>query len=483
LDTQDTTDPINSTAGGCGAGQKTLRADEKTNRSHKLPPSYISQILHPFQEFLEKETSGGILLLFCAVTAMVWANSPWRESYASLWHTELSIGLGSFVFSRQLHFWINDGLMTIFFFVVGLEIKRELLVGELASPRKAALPIVAALGGMLVPAGIYSILNFGTPGAPGWAIPMATDIAFAIGVLALLGDKVPLALKVFLVALAIADDIGAVLVIALFYTSEISWISLLFGAGLLGVLAEANRVDIRRPLVYVFLGSLLWFAFLKSGVHATLSGVVLAMTIPARARINAKEFSSRGRDILERFERAGDQGESILTNAERQALLQSLEKASEQAETPMQRLQRALHPWVTFVIMPVFALANAGVALEGALSKALIQPVGLGVFLGLLLGKQVGITLFAWLSVRIRIAAMPARVSWRQIYGAGWLGGIGFTMSLFIANLAFGESPLLRAAKVGIFSASIIAGVAGWLLLSRSAHAGSEEPRASRGAS
>jgi NhaA family Na+:H+ antiporter len=374
----------------------------------------------------------------------------------------------SFVFSRELHFWINDGLMTIFFFVVGLEIKRELLVGELASPRKAALPIVAALGGMLVPAGIYSALNVGTVGAPGWGIPMATDIAFAIGVLALLGNRVPLALKIFLVALAIADDIGAVLVIALFYTSEISWISLLFGAGLLAILAEANRTDVRHPLVYIFLGALLWFAFLKSGIHATISGVLLAMMIPARARIDANEFASRGRALLEGFEKAGVRGESILTNGERQEILQSLERACVQAETPMQRLQRALHPWVTFVIMPVFALANAGVTLGGAFSEALIQPVGLGVMLGLVLGKQIGITLFAWLAVRFHLATMPSRVKWRQIYGAGWLGGIGFTMSLFIANLAFGESPSLRMAKVGILAASIVAGAVGWLILIRS---------------
>ncbi|HET6370190.1 MAG TPA: Na+/H+ antiporter NhaA, partial [Nitrospiria bacterium] len=332
-------------------------------------------------------------------------------------------------------------------------------------PRRASLPIIAALGGMLVPAGIYAALNAGTAGEPGWGVPMATDIAFAIGVMALLGKKVPLALKIFLVALAIADDIGAVLVIALFYTSEISWIHLLFGAGLLAILAEANRTDVRHPLVYVFLGALLWFVVLRSGIHATISGVLLAMMIPARARIDADEFASRGRALVEGFEKSGDRGENILTNGERQGILLSLERACEQAETPMQRLQRVLHPWVTFIIMPVFALANAGVTLGGAFSEALIQPVGLGVMLGLVLGKQIGITLFAWLSVRFHLATMPSSVKWRQIYGAGWLGGIGFTMSLFIANLAFGESPSLRMAKVGILAASILAGAGGWIIL------------------
>jgi NhaA family Na+:H+ antiporter len=431
--------------------------------SKELP---IERIVRPFQEFARVEASGGILLLISTAVALAWANSPWAGSYNSLWQTKLTIGLGGFALSKPILLWINDGLMSAFFFVVGLEIKREMLVGELASPRKAALPIVAALGGMLVPAGIYTAFNVGKAGAPGWGIPMATDIAFALGVLTLLGKRIPIALKVFLTTLAIADDIGAVLVIALFYTSEISWVNLAVGAGFLIALIGANRAGIRSPLVYALLGiGGLWLAFLLSGVHPTIAGVLSAMTIPARSRINTDQFTARSRAILDEFERAGEGGEHVLTNEDRQAALQALETACEHVETPLQRLERALHPWVTFAIMPLFALANAGVALGGGLSQGLINPVSLGVATGLVIGKQVGITLFSWLAVRSGLAAMPAGVAWRHIYGAGWLGGIGFTMSLFIAGLAFGDTPLLPVAKVGILTASLIAGMVGWTIL------------------
>jgi len=378
---------------------------------------------------------------------------------------ELAIGLGNSVFSKSLHFWINDGLMTIFFFLVGLEIKRELLVGELASARRAALPIVAAVGGMLVPAAIYAAMNVGSAGARGWGIPMATDIAFAVGILALLGNRVPVSLKVFLVALAIVDDIGAVLVIAIFYTSEISWGGLFAAFILLLILAAANRSHVRHALIYSLLGLFLWWAFLKSGVHTTIAGVLLAMMIPARTRIDAKGLLVRSRSLLDQFERAGRHGESILSNAQRQAALQSLEETCEHAETPLQRLEHALHPWVTFIIMPLFALANAGVTLEGSIASVLSQRVGLGVVLGLVLGKQIGITLFAWLAVRSGVAALPSAVQWRQIYGVGWLGGIGFTMSLFIADLAFRGTAHLPTAKIGILAASIVAGVSGGMIL------------------
>lgn len=433
-----------------------------------LPEFYLTQILRPFQRFAEEEASGGIILLLCTVAALVWSNSPWQESYAALWHTEFSLGWGHFLFSKPLHFWINDGLMTVFFLLVGLEIKRELLVGELASPRRAALPIVAALGGMVVPAAIYFALNAGTSGARGWGIPMATDIAFAIGVLALLGRRVPAALKVFLVALAIVDDIGAVLVIAIFYTSEISWISLAAGLFLLLILAGANRSHLRHPYIYAVLGIFLWLAFLKSGVHTTIAGVLLAMTIPARTRIGADGLLRQGRALLDAFEEAGDQGKSIMVHAERQDALQSLEEVCEHAETPLQRFERALHPWVTFLIMPLFALANAGVTLEGSAASAMSR-VSVGIVLGLVLGKQIGITFFAWAAVRFGMAALPPEIRWRQIYGVGWLGGIGFTMSLFVADLAFGETAQLPMAKMGILAASILAGAGGWIILYQNA--------------
>ena len=432
--------------------------------SVKLP---IRRILRPFLEFTRIEASSGILLLVCTVVALAWANSPWASSYTDLWHAQATVGLGPFVLSKSLLHWINDGLMVVFFFVVGLEIKRELLGGELASFRRAVLPIAAALGGMIVPAAIYAALNAGGAGAPGWGIPMATDIAFALGVLALLGNRVPLALKIFLTALAIVDDLGAVLVIALFYTAELSWLALGLGAIIVGVLFLANRAGVRDVRVYSLLGIGLWLAFLESGVHATIAGVLLAMTIPAHSRIQANEFLDTSRTLLDDFAHASEHNASAFVNEDQQTALLSLETACEQVETPLQRIEHSLHPWVTFLIMPIFALANAGLALKGDLIAAWTNPVSLGVVAGLVLGKQIGITLSSWLAVKSGLAALPQGVNWLHIYGVSWLGGIGFTMSLFIASLAFGESDLLASAKLGILTASLIAGIVGWILLQR----------------
>jgi len=440
-----------------------VKARDTASSPETAPP--LQRALRQFLEFAHLEASGGVLLLLCTIIALAWANSPWAESYTRLWQTKLTIGLGGFVLSKPLLLWINDGLMAAFFFVVGLEIKREMLVGELASLRKAALPIAAALGGMAFPALIYLLFNGGQEGARGWGVPMATDIAFALGVLALLGDRVPVSVKVFLTALAIVDDIGAVVAIAIFYTAQISWASLAIGAGFFLALLTANQLGARNPTIYSLLGIGLWFAFLKSGVHATIAGVLLAMTIPARARCDTDHFLASGRASLDEFGRAGRSGEDELLNEEHQAALQSLETACKHVQTPVQRLEHALHPWVTFAIMPVFALANAGVSLGGELGAALTNPVSLGVIVGLVLGKQLGITLSAWLSVRLGLAALPAGVTWRHIYGVSCVAGIGFTMSLFIAGLAFGETPLLTAAKVGILTASLVAGAAGWLIL------------------
>ncbi len=434
------------------------------------------RVLSPIQEFIHAETAGGVILLIFTVAAMIWANSPWEHVYTELWEIPLTAGLGSISLSMPLELWINDGLMAIFFFVVGLEIKREILVGELASPRQAMLPISAAIGGMLVPAAIYFAINAGGPGAAGWGVPMATDIAFVLGVLALLGNRVPTSLKVFLTALAIVDDLGAVLVIALFYTAEISWISLAIGAGVLGLLIGANRMGIRNLLVYGLLGIGLWLAFLHSGVHPTIAGVLLAMTIPARTRIDADELLSKGRSILEEFERSGGNGNGngVLRNHRQQEALLELMATSRDAETPLQRLEHSLHAWVAFVIMPVFALVNAGVALHTGVTTALSHAVTLGVIAGLVAGKQLGITLAAWLVIRSGLTSLPSEVTWRHIYGAGWLGGIGFTMSLFIAGLAFAGTELLLEAKVGIMAASILAGSGGWLIL-RGSHQIEEE--------
>jgi Na+:H+ antiporter, NhaA family len=432
-------------------------------RAREQPP--VERIVRPFQDFARKQSSGGILLIIATVVALVWANSPWGESYAALWHTKLTVGIGEFSISKDLTHWINDGLMAVFFLVVGLEIKREVLVGELSSARGAALPVAAALGGAVVPAAIYVAINAGTEGAAGWGIPMATDIAFALGVLTLLGERASVGLRVFLTALAIVDDIVAVLVIAFFYTSEISWVALGIGAIFLAVLVAANLLGVGRTLVYAVLGVGLWLCFLLSGVHATVAGVLLALTVPASSFINPGAFLERSRYVLDRFEQAGERGENVLANEERQAALHALNHAAYKLEPPLHELERALHPWVVFAIMPVFALANAGVPLGGNVVVALADPVALGIVLGLVVGKQLGVTLSAWLAVKIGVSELPEGVGWRHIYGAGLLAGIGFTMSLFITDLAFSDDSLIEDAKLGILVASLIAGVIGWTIL------------------
>ncbi|MHC5006660.1 MAG: Na+/H+ antiporter NhaA [Planctomycetota bacterium] len=434
------------------------------------PPSdrrAIDRLLSPLVEFTRIEAAGGILLLICTAVAVAWANSPWRGSYFELWHMPVAIEIGSFRLSESLAHWVNDGLMAIFFFVVGLEIKRELLVGELASPRKAAIPVAAAVGGMAVPALIYALVNMGGDGMAGWAIPAATDIAFALGIMALLGKRVPLSLKVFLMAVAIVDDIGAVLVIALFYTSQMSWTALGAAGGMLALLVIANRLHVRNSTVYLVLGLLMWVAFLLSGVHATLAGVLLAFTIPARFRIRGADFIAFARRALDEFEQAGGNENDVMTNQARQKWLHGLEMASERVDTPLLRLEHALVPWVAFAIMPIFALANAGVEISGGFVPALGSRISLGIILGLVLGKQVGIMLCTWLAVRLGLGTLPEGLTWRHIYATSWLAGIGFTMSLFIAYLGFGASDELVLSKYGILAGSLIAGVGGYVLLRR----------------
>jgi NhaA family Na+:H+ antiporter len=425
----------------------------------------IEKLTYPFQEFLHKEASGGILLIICTIIALIWANSPFAESYHHLWHTYLNLDIGGTGLKYSLHHWINDGLMAVFFFVVGLEIKRELLVGELSSLKKASLPIAAALGGMIFPALIYILFNAGTEGSSGWGIPMATDIAFVVGILALLGKRVPLSLKIFILALAIVDDIGAVLVIAIFYTSQTSFISLLIAAGLLILLIIMNRIGVRNLLVYTIVGIALWLAFLKSGVHATVAGVLLAFTIPASSRINTKKFTDETKYLINDFNDAGDHGDNVLTNEERLSIVDQIENNCEKILTPLQRFEHGLHPWVSFFIMPIFALANAGVSIGSGFLSSVSNPVSVGIILGLFIGKQVGIFVFSYLAVKLKIASKSEDVSWRKIYAAAILGGIGFTMSLFIANLAFGTGDSLDIAKVGILSGSLISGIVGFLIL------------------
>ena len=421
-------------------------------------------LLRPFQVFFERETSGSILLLASTAIALIWANSPLRDSYSGLWEIELGIRAGGFELFKSLHHWINDGLMAVFFFVIGLEIKREVLVGELATLKKVALPLAAAVGGMVVPALIYAALNAGSPAVRGWGIPMATDIAFALGVLALLGPGIPNGLKVFLAALAIVDDLGAVLVIAIFYSAELSIGALIAAALIFLTMILANRADIRYPSVYLILGFFLWLAVLKSGVHATIAGVLAAMSIPATRRLDATGFSERAKAILSAFEADIEAGGDRFTRDQSDAV-HALEKASEAVETPLARLEHDHLPWVAWFIMPLFALANAGVEIGGGALSSLRDPSALGIIGGLVLGKQLGVTLFAFLVVRLGMATLPEGADWRQIYGVACLCGIGFTMSLFIANLAFADVAALETAKTGVLAASLLSGLCGWSIL------------------
>jgi len=414
------------------------------------------------QEFARIEASGGIILLICAILALIWANSAWSNDYFHLWKMDLGIRLGTSEFSKYLLKWINDGLMVLFFFVVGLEIKREVTTGELSNPRKALLPIFAAVGGMLFPALFYIMLNTGGAGLPGWGIPMATDIAFTLGILALLGSRVPLSMKIFFTALAIADDLGAVLVIGLFYTADISWISLLVAAVILVALFGLNKARVYSPLPYALLGIGLWLAFLKSGVHPTIAGVLLAMSIPTRSKPDTKALLAQCVSTLDEFKRPFvTQGRF---DNRYEVAAQTLEAVSERMQSPAQRLEHALHPWTTYLILPIFALANAGVTLSFD-SGSIFGPVSLGVILGLVLGKPIGITLFSYLAVRMGVAELPVNVDWRQIFATSWLAGIGFTMSLFIAGAAFTDVVLLDQAKIGILAASLLAGLIGALLM------------------
>lgn len=425
-----------------------------------------TRIRHRFREFARLQSSGGILLMLAAIIALVWANSPWSDTYFNLWDTELAFELGPMHLGQHLLHWVNDGLMAIFFFVVGLEIKREVLTGELSEPRKAILPLMAGLGGMVFPALLYVVVNAGGPGATGWGIPMATDIAFMLGVMALLGSRIPLSLKIFFTALAIADDLGAVMVIAIFYSGGIYWTALAVGAGLLLALVIFNLTRVYHPLPYALVGIALWYAFLQSGVHPTIAGVLLAMTIPARTRANTTAFVAQISAILGEFESPSQDVVLGTHGGRRQEAIETLEIIAERLESPLQRLERTLHPWTTYVIIPIFALANAGVDLRGNLTEALFNPISIGILLGLVLGKSTGITLLTWLTVKLRLADLPSGVSWGQLYGASWLAGIGFTMSLFIAGAEFTGSQL-DASKVGIITASIVSGLIGVALLTQ----------------
>jgi NhaA family Na+:H+ antiporter len=415
-----------------------------------------------FQRFFRTETLGGLVLLFFGLAALVIANSPLAAAYEHLWEMPLKLGMVHHELALSLHDWINDGLMAVFFLLVGLEIKRELLAGELSSARQAALPIACAIGGMIVPAVIYLMFNWGGVGTHGWGIPMATDIAFALGTLNLVAPRAPIGAKVLLTALAIVDDMGAVLVISLFYTETIVWSALGSAAVTLLVLIGFNRIGVRHLWPYLLGGAVLWYFVHESGVHAAVAGVVLAFTIPVRTRINAGEFSQRARSLLDRFDHTETGDLLVLTSKGQQEALFSLERASEGVTAPILRLEHALHNFSAFVVMPLFAFANAGVKITLSMEHA---EIGLGVLAGLVVGKSLGIMTAALIAVKSGIARLPQAVNWTSLLGYACLAGIGFTMSLFIAMLAFNQPALVDAAKRGIIVGSLFAGIAGAVML------------------
>ncbi|MBE0500834.1 MAG: Na+/H+ antiporter NhaA [Desulfuromonadales bacterium] len=432
-----------------------------------MPNIKIASLLRPFEDFFKNQASGGILLLATSIFALVLANSPLRDAYHHFWEIELTVGNRSFGLTQSLHHWINDGLMAVFFFVVGLEIKREFLAGELASRRKATLPIAAAIGGMIVPAAIFVAINQGTADIRGWGIPMATDIAFALGIIALLGDRISRPLAIFLTALAIVDDLGAVLVIAIFYTGDLSWPALGIAALFMIVLIIGNRLDLQHPNFYALIGLGLWVAFLKSGIHASIAGVLIGATIPVRARYRHDVFIKKTGDLLDRYKRSV----SIpgpFHNEQQLGTLLALEHVCHEAMSPLQRMEHEMTRWIIYGVMPIFALANAGISLTAnELGTALTHPITIGVTLGLFIGKPLGILLFAWLAVKFRLCDLPIGSRWSDIAGIGMLAGIGFTMSMFITNLAYLNAESVANAKVGIFIASILAGLMGYLFLAR----------------
>ena len=428
-------------------------------------PLLLSKLLRPFEDFFKSQVSGGLVLIATTLIALLLANSPFSDEVHHFWELELTLGFDGFGVSQSLHHWINDGLMAIFFFVVGLELKREFLTGELHNPKKAMLPIAAALGGMVVPALIFFLINPEGNASRGWGIPMATDIAFALGVIALLGNRISRPLAIFLTALAIVDDLGAVLVIALFYTGDINFLALACAALFLVLLIIGNRLVFQHPNFYALVGFALWVALLKSGVHASVAGVLIGATIPIRPRHSHDEFLFRSEQLLDRY-REVEAIEGPLHTSERLGTLLALEHICHDSMSPLQRMEHEMHAWVIFGVMPLFALANAGISLTlGDLSHSLSSPVTLGVALGLLFGKPFGILLFSWCAVRIGWCDLPHGSRWADIFGMGLLAGIGFTMSMFITNLAFSNPAFATHAKVGIFLASLLAGISGYLFL------------------
>ncbi len=448
-----------------------LQDKEKIATKDTTLEKAFNKVLTPFEEFIHQESTSGLLLMTCTLIALALVNFGYLGDYEHILHTPVGIGFGGIELEQSLHHWINDGLMALFFFVVGLEIKREVIVGELSDLSKASLPIIAAIGGMIVPALLYFLINSDPEARTGWGIPMATDIAFAVGIMVLLGSRVPKTLFTFLVALAIVDDLGAVVVIAVFYTDAINFSALAIALGLFLLLIVMNVVGIRKHIPYFLIGILLWLAMLKSGIHATLAGVLTALTIPARPKFEPQQFSNLVRRLMDKFDASHKPGVGLMRNEEQHSILQTLENGVHMVETPLQRLEHTFHAPVAFLIIPLFALANAGIPIDfDSLGETLSHPVTIGVMVGLILGKFIGIAGFSYLAIKLGIGKLPEGVSFVQIAGVSLLAGIGFTMSIFIAELAFaGQIEYLLMAKTGILFASLIAGACGYLWLYLSA--------------
>lgn len=436
----------------------------KNFSKHRLSRSI--EVRNFFNTFFHKSSIGGVFLLICSIISLIFANIPSLGGFHAFWGHNAGISIGSFSLEMTLSQWINDGLMAVFFFVVGLEIKREMLVGELSTFLHAALPVFAAIGGMLVPACIYFHFNYGTEAVNGWGIPMATDIAFALGVVSLLGNKVPVSLKVFLTALAIVDDLGAIIVLAVFYPAHALHPEMLFYAALVVLfLLVLNWNKVRRPMFYIVPGVVLWWLILQSGIHATIAGVILAMTIPSKTSINEASFYVRVKYLLEKFKAASNGEQEVLANPEQQHIIHQMNERVRKIDPLMHRFEAGLHPWVTFFIMPVFALVNAGVPFTGKLFALPVPTVASGIFFGLLVGKPLGILLFSWLSVKLHVAQLPQGTRWRQIFALGIIAGIGFTMSIFIDGLAFEDESYTNIGKAAILCTSFVAAVAGLVAL------------------
>jgi NhaA family Na+:H+ antiporter len=421
-----------------------------------------------FNRFFHSEVSGSVVLMACTIIALAWANSPWSQTYFDLAHTKVGFSWGDTSLYLSLQHWINDALMAIFFFVVGLEVKREIAIGQLSTLRQAALPVSAAVGGMLVPAGVYVAVNAGGQAVHGWGIPMATDIAFALGILALFGTRAPIGLKVFLTALAIADDIGAVLVIAFFYTASLKFGALAIAGVFMLLIAGARAVGIRGSGIYLILAIGVWLSVLTSGIHATVAGILIAMLVPIRAKIEPEEFMERAKERLAELESTTLTRDSMVSDNAQLHVLDDIHETSGDMIPPGIALEHRLHPVQAFLILPLFALFNAGVYLGGDALGLTTDPIAVGIIFGLVLGKQIGVLGFSWISIKSGLADLPEGVSWPHIWGASCLAGVGFTMSLFIAELAFGDPIQLGKAKLGILEASLIAAVLGYWILNRS---------------